>query len=167
METVHFVKTENISEKVNALFETEKAKLLELFPHADIQHIGGTSVPCTISKGDLDINVRVEQAEFDAVVERIKTIYEINQPNNWTAGFASFKDDSRDLGIQVTAIGLLDDCFVTQRDYLREHPEKVIELNQLKERFEGKSMNEYRKEKRVFFEELIKELRLRRKKLRL
>lgn len=162
MEIVHFVKTEDISEKVNTLFEKEKAKLSELFSHADIQHIGGTSVPGTISKGDLDINVRVIAENFDSTIEKLKTIYEINQPNNWTPGFASFKDDSRDLGIQVTVIGSSDDHFVTQRDYLREHPEKVIELNQLKERFEGKSMDEYRKEKGVFFEELIKELHLRR-----
>ena len=157
METVHFVKTEEVSEKVNALFETEKIKLSKLFPHADIQHIGGTSVPGTISKGDLDINIRVAQAEFNTTIEKLKTIYEINQPNNWTAGFASFKDDSRDLGIQVTVIASPDDCFITQRDYLRERPEKVVQLNQLKERFEGKDMDEYRKEKGEFFEKLIKE----------
>ena len=157
METVHFVKTEEVSEKIDRLFESEKAKLSELFPHADIKHIGGTSVPGTISKGDLDINVRVDQAGFNSVIEKLKTIYEINQPNNWTAGFASFKDDSCDLGVQVTAIGSSDDCFITQRDYLRAHPEKVTELNQLKEKFEGKSMDEYRKEKGVFFEGLTKE----------
>ena len=157
METVHFVKTEEVSEKIDRLFESEKAKLSELFPHADIQHIGGTSVPGTISKGDLDINVRVGQAEFDATIEKLKTLYEINQPSNWTAGFASFKDDSRDLGVQVTVIGSLDDCFVSQRDYLRAHPEKVAELNQLKEKFEGKNMEDYRKEKGLFFEKLIKE----------
>jgi GrpB-like predicted nucleotidyltransferase (UPF0157 family) len=157
METVHFVKSEEISEKINALFDAEKTKLSELFPQADIQHIGGTSVPGTISKGDLDINVRVEQAEFEATIEKLKTIYEINQPDNWTAGFASFKDDSRDIGIQITVIGSQDDCFVDQRDYLRANPEKVIELNQLKERFNGKSMDEYRKEKGIFFEGLTKE----------
>ena len=157
METIHFVKTEEISEKTDRLFETEKAKLSDLFRHADIQHIGSTSVPGTISKGDLDINIRVPQTDFDVTAEKLKTIYQINQFHNWTASFASFKDDSRDLGVQLTAIGSSDDCFVTQRDYLRAHPEKVAELNQLKEKFEGKSMEEYRKEKDVFFEGLIKE----------
>lgn len=157
METVHFVKTEEVSEKVSALFDAEKTKLSELFPHADIQHIGGTSVPGTISKGDLDINVRVATDDFNSTTEKLKTIYEINQPNNWTVGFSSFKDDSRDLGVQVTVIGSPDDCFVAQRDYLRAHPEKIAELNQLKERFEGKSMDEYRKEKGAFFEGLAKE----------
>lgn len=156
METVYFVKTEDIAEKISTLFETEKAKLSEFFPDADIQHIGGTSVSGTISKGDLDINVRVKQVEFEATIEKLKTIYEINQLDNWTAGFASFKDDTRDLGVQLTVIESPDDYFVAQRNYLRERPEKVTELNQLKERFNGKSMDEYRKEKGAFFEGLTK-----------
>lgn len=153
-ETVSFVKTEDVSEKIETLFASEKKKLRGLFPNADVEHVGGTSVPGSITKGDLDINVRVKPEEFEKVVEILKGLYEINQPDNWDAGFASFKDDAQDLGIQVTVIGSPDDCFTAQRDYLRDHPEKVAELNALKKRFEGKSMDEYRKEKGVFFEKL-------------
>ncbi len=153
-ETVSFVTTEDVSEKIEALFISEKKKLRELFPDADIEHVGGTSVPGSITKGDLDINIRVKPEEFETVVEILKGLYEINQPDNWNAGFASLKDDARDLGIQVTVIGSPDDCFTVQRDYLRAHPEKVAELNALKKRFEGKSMDDYRKEKGVFFEKL-------------
>lgn len=155
MQTVHFVKTEKISEKIQSLFESEKAKLLELFPNADIEHIGGTAILGTISKGDLDINIRVEPKDFQEAVEILKGLYEINQPDNWTSGFASFKDDSRNLGIQLTVIGSDDDCFVAQREYLKSHPDKVEELNSLKEMFEGKNMDEYRKEKGKFFERLL------------
>lgn len=154
IQTVSFVKTADISEKINALFESEKQKLYGLFPDVDIEHIGGTAVPGSISKGDLDINIRVTTEDFESVIEALKTFYKINQPKNWSKEFASFKDDSRKLGVQVTVIGSPEDYFVAQREYLKNHPEAVSELNALKEKFEGRDMEEYRKAKEEFFENL-------------
>ena len=156
METVHFIKIEDIIEKINKLFQLEKQRLQELFPTVDIQHIGSTAVPGSISKGDLDINIRVTSEQFNIVIAQLKSIYVINQPDNWSEFFASFKDDARNLGIQVTIVGSKEDYFVTQRDYLKNHPEVVKELNILKAKFEGKGMDEYRKEKGKFFEKLCK-----------
>lgn len=156
METVHFVKTEDIQEKVEELFSSEKKKLSTLSPFAEIEHVGGTAIPHTVSKGDLDINMRVKSDDFNAVIEKLKTLYNINQPDKWTTSFASFKDDNRNLGIQVTVIGSPDDYFVSQRDYLRDHPEKVEELNVLKAKYEGRTMGEYREVKNKFFESLLK-----------
>ncbi|OGZ57720.1 MAG: hypothetical protein A3F94_01775 [Candidatus Spechtbacteria bacterium RIFCSPLOWO2_12_FULL_38_22] len=154
MQTVNFIKTEDILKKINALFKIEKQKLTALFPDADIEHVGGTSVPGSLSKGDLDINIRVAPENFEKTVETLKTLYKINQLNNWSKGFASFKNEARELSIQVTAISSPEDYFVAQRDYLKSHPKKVVELNTLKEKFEDKSMDEYRKEKEEFFEKL-------------
>ena len=154
MELVHFVKTADITDKIEALFHAEKKKLTTMISNLEIEQVGGTSVPGSISKGDLDINIRVEPARFEAVKELLQTPYEVNQPDNWSATFASFKDDPRNLGIQLTVIGSHEDFFVLQRNYLRNHPEKVLELNALKEQFEGKSMDEYRKKKQEFFESI-------------
>jgi len=139
---------------MGALFAREKERLSGLLPDVDIQHIGSTAVPGTLSKGDLDINVRVTSEQFPVLIEKLKTIYEVNQPENWTNGFASFKNDFRELGVQVTVIGTLDDCFVAQRNYFLNHPEAVTEYNELKRKFEGKKMNDYQKEKAKFFEAL-------------
>lgn len=151
---VHFVKTSDISEKIGKLFNEERKKLLDLFPYAEIEHIGATAIPGTISKGDLDINIRVKPENFPKVIEVLKTEYDINQPENWTASFASFKDDNRDLGIQVTVMNGPEDIFVKQRDYLLRHPELVSELNNLKKSFEGKDMDGYRKAKEIFFNKI-------------
>src|SRR3990167_11300559 len=102
MQTVNFIKTEDILKKINALFKIEKQKLTALFPDAVVEHVGGTSVPGSLSKGDLDINIRIAPEDFERAVETLKTLYEINQLDNWSEGFASFKDDSRGLGIQLT-----------------------------------------------------------------
>jgi GrpB-like predicted nucleotidyltransferase (UPF0157 family) len=155
MTPVHFKKREEILEKIEELFRVEKEKLEKLLPYSQIEHVGGTSIPNGITKGDLDINIRVEKENFDEAVSLLKEKYVINQPHNWNGSFASFKDDSRDLGIQLTVINSPDDCFVKQRDYLLQYPEKVMELNKLKESFEGVDMEEYRKTKSKFFESLI------------
>jgi len=154
MQIVKFFRTVDISEKIDTLFKSEKQKLGELFPDADIEHVGGSAIPEALSKGDLDINIRVSLDNFEAAAKILKTLYEINQPKNWSKHFASFKDDSRQLGIQLTVIDSPEDFFVAQREYLKSHPEVLSELNALKEKFEGKDMNEYRKEKGEFFERL-------------
>ena len=63
MNIVKFIKTPDFADKINNLFESEKKRLLEFIPSVDIQHIGGTSIPDSISKGDLDINVRVKKED--------------------------------------------------------------------------------------------------------
>ncbi len=155
MQLVTFVKTDGIRAKADAFFSTEKEKLLKLFPFTDIQHVGSTAVPGTLSKGDVDINVRVSAEKFETVVQKLKTLYEVNQSNNWTSSFASFKDDGRELGIQVISIGSPDDYFVAQRDYLKSHPAAVLEYNALKEKFEGGDMDIYRKAKGEFLKKLL------------
>ena len=154
MEIVKFIKTEEISEQVNTLFESERQKLSGLLPNAAIEHVGGTSILGTITKGDLDINVRVKPKDLDTTLKILKTLYEINQTENWSKEFASFKDDSRHIGVQVTVIDSPEDYFVAQREYLKSNPQAVFELNALKKKFDGKNMNEYRKEKSKFFEEI-------------
>ncbi len=152
MDTVHFSPSEEFAETAHQLFDEQRSFLQAQFPFADIQHIGGTSVPGLLTKGDLDINFRIGEDQFYTVVEKLKNIYEINQPENWSSSYASFKDDSKSLGIQVTVIGSDKDFFVSHRDALRQDPKLVILLNELKSAYEGKSMDEYRAAKGAFLE---------------
>ena len=151
---VSFINEKDIREKIENLFQSEKEKLQKLLSNSQIEHIGGTSIVHSITKGDLDINIRVSKENFKDSIEILKKIYNINQPNNWTENFASFKDDSIDLGIQLTVIDSADDHFIKQRDFLNSNPEKVLELNKIKLSFEGQDMDDYRKEKGKFFETL-------------
>ena len=65
--------------------------------------------------------------------------------------------------MQVTTIGGSEDHFIAQRDYLRNHPKVLEELNILKQKFEGKDMDEYRLEKSRFFDNLNSEIALDRR----
>lgn len=158
MGTVSFHPTEEFLEKADKAFETEKDKIQDLIPEADVQHIGSTSIPGSITKGDLDINVRVQKEDFEKAVQVLKGMYLINQPENWTESYASFKDDGStgiDIGVQLTVIGDKLDDFLIARDILLKHPELLEEYNALKKKYEGKDMAEYRKEKGAFFDKLV------------
>lgn len=155
--TVFFKPTEEFTEKANKIFEEQRKRIAKLLPTADIQHIGSTAIPTSITKGDLDIVVRVEEEEFPKAVEALRSLYQINQPENWSVTFASFKDDdSYDLpfGAQLQVKGSDYDDMHTLRDILIDNPNLLEEYNQMKLKFEGKDMNQYRKIKSDFFDKL-------------
>lgn len=154
---VYFKPTEEFLEKANKVFDEQKNKLKKLLPKADIQHIGSTAIPGSVTKGDLDINIRVSEEDFNKAVEVLKKLYDINQPENWHDNFASFKDDTNlgiDFGAQLVVIGSKYDDFTKLRDLLIKNPKLVEEYNQMKQKYQGKSMDEYRKEKADFFQKL-------------
>lgn len=159
MGKVHFRQSSDFLDFANKVFEEQKNRIVVLLPYADVQHIGSTAIPTAITKGDLDIVVRVSSDEFKNAVEELKSIYKINQPENWSNTFASFKDEENlgiDFGAQVVIKGSKSDDFVKLRDILIEHPELVNELNLLKSSYEGKAMKGYRKKKARFFQKLRK-----------
>ncbi len=159
MQTVWFRPSEDFKELADTVFEQERIKIVEKIPGAEVHHIAGTSIPGLLTKGDLDINIRVQQNHFNDAVTTLKEMYDINQPENWTSNYASFKNDTGlgiDFGAQLSAIDTSGDYFLKPRDLLLKNPELVKELNELKTKYEGKSMDDYRREKGAFFQRLIK-----------
>jgi GrpB-like predicted nucleotidyltransferase (UPF0157 family) len=57
------------SKKAEEIFEIEKNKLSKIILQADIQHIGSTAIPNSITKGDLDIQVRVGKKDFSGATK--------------------------------------------------------------------------------------------------
>jgi GrpB-like predicted nucleotidyltransferase (UPF0157 family) len=153
MERVSFKPASFFKDIAANVFEGQRKRLLNQLPFAEVHHIGSTAIPGSITKGDLDVNVRVRPQEFAKAVERLRAMYAINQPTNWTATFASFKDSrvGMDFGVQLTTIGSSEDTFLVHRDILLSHPELVEQLNILKISYEGKFMEEYRRAKADFF----------------
>src|SRR3989442_10436859 len=100
-------------------------ELAVVAPGLVIEHIGGTSMPDGLTKGDVDVNLRVDEDRFDHVVAALSTRFDVAQPENWTATYASFSDTCRGVpvGIQVTVEGSDDDFLVTLRDLMRDDTE--------------------------------------------
>lgn len=157
METVTFKKSQHFKEQADRLFAEQKKRILKFVPTADIQHVGGTSVPDLLTKGDLDINVRVSQADFPHAHRGLEKIYDINQRENWTHVYESYKNDESfelPVGIQLTQIDSDGDDFVKHRDSLLRDKNLVNRFNRLKMEFEGKDMESYRKAKTKFLRTL-------------
>lgn len=159
MDIVIFKSQDSIKKAARCIYSSQRARILERIPYAEVHHVGSTSFPNAITKGDLDLNVRVEKDKFREAAKGLSSLYEKNQVSNWTRTFASFKDDKNfqiPFGVQLTAIGSQDDNFLIIRDVLRNNEKLVSELNNLKRSFNGRSMTRYRNAKSVFFEVLLK-----------
>ncbi|WP_053583309.1 GrpB family protein [Lysinibacillus contaminans] len=59
-------------------------------PGADVQHVGSTAVPHSLTKGDLDIQVRVTPELFLKAVQTLSRFYELNDGSVKTDCFRAF-----------------------------------------------------------------------------
>lgn len=158
MPSMQFQPQALFQEQVEKVLSEEVPLLKLLLPWADIQHIGSTAIPGAITKGDMDLVVRVPKEKFAKSRERLNSIYEIHQPENWSSTFASFKDDGKalPLGIQLTIMHGEDDVFIRFRDQLKSDPTLLAEYNALKESCQDQSAELYLEKKGAFFENWMK-----------
>src|ERR1039458_10058566 len=127
-------------------------------PDADVQDVGATAIPDMLTKGDVDINVRVSRQDFPKAVELLKSNFGVAQPENWGDGFASFSGDRSyelPVGIQLTIIGERKDKCVEQHARLLTSPELVRRYNALKKEYQGEEMSAYRDAKWAFIAEFL------------
>jgi GrpB-like predicted nucleotidyltransferase (UPF0157 family) len=156
-ERVYFAPEQQFRGAVDILFGRVAVRIRALLPNSDIQHVGSTAVPGSLTKGDLDVQVRVAPAEFAAAKERLSQVYSVN-----TGGFVgdeaiSFEDYSTQppLGIHLTVAGGKWDLQWKFRDLLLESPVLCDEYDRLKRRFHGGSMEKYREAKTAFVSRVL------------
>jgi GrpB-like predicted nucleotidyltransferase (UPF0157 family) len=121
---VELLAVEGLADDVASVVSDVRSELRVLAPEADIEHVGATSMPDGVTKGDVDVNLRMHPDRFDDVIAALSTQFAVAQPQNWTATFASFSGTRRGLplGIQVTVAGSDDDSLVELRDLMRNDP---------------------------------------------
>jgi GrpB-like predicted nucleotidyltransferase (UPF0157 family) len=120
-EPVRLRSTSELAEISDQVMSELETILRELLPACQVEHIGATSMPDGVTKGDVDLNIRVSPDDFAHAVEALRGPFPVAQPDNWTPTYASFSDPHRALpvGLQVTAIGSPDDFLVPLRDLMR------------------------------------------------
>ncbi|MFJ7952814.1 GrpB family protein [Lysinibacillus sp. NPDC096418] len=157
MEQVNFFENSLFKEKVEKTFLVQKKLIHEHMPEADVQHVGSTAVPHSLTKGDLDIQVRVTPELFLKAVQTLSKLYDLNEGSVKTDSFRAFKDDSTipPLGVQLTIIDSEYDFFWKFRDVLILNDIFRVEYDELKIEFEGKEMDEYRVAKNEFFQKIM------------
>jgi GrpB-like predicted nucleotidyltransferase (UPF0157 family) len=157
LEQVNFLENKIFYEKAEQTFLEHKQIIKERIPEADVQHVGSTAIPNSLTKGDLDIQVRVTQEQFPKAVQLLTALYQPNEGSDKTECFRAFKDDSMEppLGVQLTVIDSEYDFFWKFRDILLQNDAYRIEYDELKRKFDGKEMDDYREAKSDFFHNLI------------
>lgn len=155
-----FKPSEEFAAAANAEFESNRARITAAVPDADIHHVGGTSSPGAVTKGDLDVQVRVAPERFDDAVDQLSALYERSKKNVWADGFATFEAPADRLAeptaISVVAIGSAYDwCGAALWELLRADPDLLRRYNELKTRHDGGSWDDYEDAKGEFFRELL------------
>lgn len=124
---------------------------------AEIEHVGATAVPGCLTKGDLDICIRVAATDFEAAESILARSFQRNSGSVRNRVFSAFMDEDRTppLGVQLVAKGSDLDFFVEFRNRLRKCETLLTSYNDLKRRYEGRDMDEYRSAKADFISQAI------------
>ncbi len=153
MERVHFHPEAIFRQRIGSAWERESRRLRAQLPDADLQHVGSTAVPGALTKGDLDIQVRVPSTSFAAAEAALAAAYARNAGNPAREGFASFEVRGGDVevGIQLTSIDGADDSFWRFRELLLARKDLQAAYDALKRAHDGGPMDVYRRAKDAFF----------------
>jgi GrpB-like predicted nucleotidyltransferase (UPF0157 family) len=162
MAVVRIRRVDDVQDLANAAVCAHRRSVLELVPGAEVEHVGATAVPGALTKGDVDLLVRVGEADFSAAADALASRYAIHQPHNWTPTLASFSAaDAGQLpvGIQLVVTGSEADRFFGPfRDALINDQTLLAEYNELKLRLDGLEYERYSEQKGQFIERVLREL---------
>jgi GrpB-like predicted nucleotidyltransferase (UPF0157 family) len=154
-ERVTFSREESFRQVVEQVFVEQFRRLRELLPDAQVEHVGSTAVPGSVTKGDLDICVIVEREQFPLADALLDRQFGRNFGSDCTRDFSAFVDGgaSVPVGIQLVVRGSELDCFVRWRDLLRSNLQLRQAYDDLKRRYDHLPMEEYQAAKSRFIEE--------------
>lgn len=91
---VRFSNAPPVFASANRLFNEVSRKLAQVIPAAEIYHVGSTAIPGTLTKGDLDILVRVSAGDFRMADEVLERMFRRNAGSFRSEVFAAFLDHS-------------------------------------------------------------------------
>jgi uncharacterized protein len=116
---------------------------------------GGTSVPGALTKGDIDLHLRVEPDAFSAIVVRLTGTYPVASAHSWAPTLAVFDIPARrPTGLAVTPIGSEhDQRFRLTWQALRHDPALLAQYNALKT--ETVDTDDYEHRKSAFFTTVV------------
>ncbi|MEZ9157894.1 GrpB family protein [Vibrio lentus] len=152
-----FYSAEQYQAACNKLFVRYERYIKKLIPNARVEHVGASSIPSVVSKGDLDIFVGIESSELEYAVEQLTTLgFKEKLDTLRTPELCMLESTSSDdVALQVVANGSEFECFLTFRDKLRANPALVQQYNTLKMSCEGWPQDEYREKKSDFIEHVL------------
>ncbi|MFA0001613.1 hypothetical protein BCT31_10160 [Vibrio lentus] len=152
-----FYPAEQYQVACHEMFARYERDIKKLIPSARVEHVGASSIPSAVSKGDLDIFVGIEFNELEDATELLTTLgFKEKFDTLRTPELCMLESTSSDdVALQVVANGSEFECFLAFRDKLRANPALVEQYNTLKMSCEGWPQDEYREKKSTFIEHVL------------
>ncbi len=144
---------EDIQEEIYPIFVKEKNFIYSSFPFVDIQHVGGTSIPGSITKKELDIQIRIVPDGLNEIVQFfLENGYKPHNQEIWTDTFAIMSAEKNGIPVDymITVREAKEDDHYKLRDFLKENKDALNKYNALKIAYAGKNYGDYRKAKLEF-----------------
>ena len=139
------------------ILRLERDRLAVLLPNPhELVLVGGSSLPLALTKGDVDLLLRVPVDAFPQVVNALNEIYEVVHPEIWQTTLATFAVEAAlPTGMAVTPAGSEHDLrFTRSWQRLAADPALVVAYNDLKVRHRD-NPGEYERQKSAFFDSLV------------
>ena len=158
MRSIILQMADDLAPQVEGILDRVFARLRVLVPDAELHHVGATAISGSLTKGDVDVLVRVSPARFQATVEVLQAHFAVKQPMNWTSDFASFGDDTGyelPLGIQLFVRDSSGDFLLFLRDYFIANPDALADYNRLKMAHADEGPEGYWKAKDAFLAKIL------------
>ncbi|MFG1493056.1 GrpB family protein [Halobacteriovorax sp. GFR7] len=154
-----FYEAHEYQDKVNKIFKELESELSALLEHVRIIHIGASSIPGAVSKGDLDVFVGVNKKYFEPSLVKIKKLGYVEKEGTLrTPQLCMLVTDkyNHDVAIQLVENGSEFEDFLKFKNLLSENPALIEQYNELKRTSTHLNEDEYRSRKSKWVKNLLK-----------
>ncbi|HEH9408619.1 GrpB family protein [Aeromonas salmonicida] len=153
-----FYSAEQYQASCDERFLRYEHEVKNLLPNARVEHVGASSIPLAISKGDLDIFIGVESDELESAIQLLTTLgFQEKADTLRTSELCMLESTSGDdVAFQLVSNGSEFEFFLIFRDKLRTASSLVQQYNALKMSCEGQSQDDYRRKKSDFINHVLK-----------
>ncbi|SNY68657.1 GrpB family protein [Paractinoplanes atraurantiacus] len=148
-------RSDDVIETARGILRAERSRLAGLLGDHELLLVGGSSVPGALTKGDVDLHLRIPPAAFAETVEILRGVYRVVLPHIWQPTLATFEADAPlPTGVAVTPAGSEHDLRFTRTwQRLAADPALLRAYNDLKLAAQS-DPEEYERRKSAFFDTL-------------
>ena len=145
---------EQFRDAAGRILSEQRDRLAALGIDGELVLVGGSSVVGAVTKGDVDLHLRVPAPEFDRVVALLGGSATVVHPEIWSDSLATFEVEAElPTGIAVTPVGSEHDLrFSRCWQLLAADPALVAEYNRVKLAADAEL---YEQRKSEFFDRLL------------
>ena len=159
---MHFLMPGQYQPRLKRLFSQIAEEILQRIPDARVEHIGASSIPGAISKGDLDVFVGIRRSEFRQSILLLHEIgFSEKQETLRTSSLCMLESQGYgcDVAVQLVENGSRFEMFLEFRNALLQNPMLLADYNNMKRRCESLDENQYRAIKSTFIEGVLASIR--------